>query len=265
MDCCSFEQAIVAITSHAAAHDEPACVVTPNAQHIVLLESDAVFREAYAQAELVVPDGASLVLASRWLGTKLRERITGVDLLQRICRQATKLGLSVFLLGGRPGSALLAAQELRRRFPRLHIAGTCCPPYGFENDPRELHGIVETIRISRPDLVFVGLGAPKQERWMHEHGRHSGAPVLIGVGGSFEMVARVVSRAPRLLQRLGCEWLYRLLLEPRRLWKRYLLSNCKFLSIVVRQALARSCGWRWRDAAPDLASPELQEAPMMNE
>ena len=125
MDCCSFAEAVNAIASHAAVGGPPACVVTPNAQHVVLLEADASLREAYAHAELVVPDGASLVFASRLLGERLRERIAGVDVFEQLCAKAAELGLRVFLLGGRPGSAQRAAEKLMQAFPRLTIAGTC--------------------------------------------------------------------------------------------------------------------------------------------
>jgi len=230
------------IIRHAVHGGPPACVVTPNAQHIVLLELDASLREAYSGAELVVADGASLPLASRLLGEKLRERIAGVDLFEKLCGQAAALGLSVFFLGGRPGSAERAAEKLRRRFPRLRVVGMRCPPLGFEGNEIALAAIEEVIRAARPDIVFVALGAPKQERWMHLHGRRSGAPVLVGVGGSFEIVGGVYRRAPRWLQRIACEWLFRLVLEPRRLWRRYLLGNCRFLWMILRQL--------WRERWP---------------
>ncbi len=239
MDRCSSAEAVDAITRHAALGGPPACVVTPNAQHIVLLESDHGLREAYANADLVVADGASLVLASLLLGEKLRGRVAGVDLVEQLCGKAAEFELRVFLLGGRPGSAQLAAEKLKRQFPRLIVAGACCPPPGFERDERELQAIGDAIRAARPDLVLVALGAPKQEFWMYRHGCRLGVPVLIGVGGSFEMLGGVLRRAPRLMQRMGCEWLYRLLLEPGRLWKRYLIGNCKFMGIVLRQAAER--------------------------
>jgi len=246
VDCCSFREAVNAITRHAARGSPPACVVTPNAQHIVLLESDPSLRDAYANAELVVADGASLLFASRLLGEKLSERVSGVDLLEQLCAKAAELGLRVFLLGGRAGSAERAAKKLRRQFRRLSVAGTCCPPLGFERDEQELQTIGDAIAAARPDLVFVALGAPKQEAWMHQHGRRLGVPVLIGVGGSFEIVGGLLPRAPRFLQRLGWEWFYRLLLEPRRLWRRYLIGNGSFLWIILRQA---GCQWRSRARA----------------
>ncbi len=252
MDCCSFVEAVHAITRHAVRGGPPACVVTPNAQHIVLLESDASLREAYANADLVVADGASLVLASRLLGEKLRERVAGVDLFERLCAKAAEFGLRVFLLGGRPGSAQRTAGKLRQQFPGLSVAGTCCPPLGFERDEQQLQAIGDAIRTARPDLVFVALGAPKQESWMHFHGRRLGVPALIGVGGSFEIVGGLLPRAPRLLQRMGCEWLCRLLLEPRRLWRRYLIGNFRFLWVVLHQA-----GRHWwpRPRPPVAAAP----------
>jgi N-acetylglucosaminyldiphosphoundecaprenol N-acetyl-beta-D-mannosaminyltransferase len=205
----------------------------------VLLESDAGLQEAYAHADLVLADGASLLIASRLLGEKLCARIAGIDLFEQLCGEAARHGLRVFLLGGHPGSARQAAEKLKRHFPDLPVVGTYCPPLSFEHDQRELRAIACAIRSTQPDLVFVALGAPKQESWMHQHGRQSGAPVLIGVGGSFEMAGGVLPRAPRFLQRIGCEWLYRLLLEPRRLWKRYLMGNCRFLWIVLRQRAAQ--------------------------
>jgi N-acetylglucosaminyldiphosphoundecaprenol N-acetyl-beta-D-mannosaminyltransferase len=239
VDCCSLAEAVDVVTRHAALRGPSACVVTPNAQHIVLLESDAGMQQAYAHADLVLADGASLLMASRLLGEKLCSRIAGIDLFERLCHQAAEFGLRVFLLGGHPGSAQLAAEKLQRRFRDLPIVGTYCPPPGFEHDDRELQAIDDALRRTQPDLVFVALGAPKQEFWMHRYGRHSGAPVLIGVGGSFEIMGGLRRRAPRFLQRIGAEWLYRLLLEPRRLWRRYLIGNGRFLWIVLRQRAAQ--------------------------
>jgi len=236
VDGCSSSQAVDAIARHAARGGPPACVVTPNAQHIVLLESDAALCEVYANAELVVADGVSLVLASLILREKLRGRVAGVDLVDQLCGKAAELGLRVFLLGGGPGSAQLAAEALQRRHVFLIVAGACYPALGFERDERALQAIDDAIRAARPDFIFVALGAPKQELWMERYGRRSGVPVLVGVGGSFEMLGGVLRRAPRLIQRMGCEWLYRLLLEPGRLWKRYLIGNCRFLGIVLCQA-----------------------------
>jgi N-acetylglucosaminyldiphosphoundecaprenol N-acetyl-beta-D-mannosaminyltransferase len=237
VDRCSFDEAISDITAHAQARGVPAYVVTPNAQHIVLLARDTRLREIYQEAELVVPDGFSLLLAARALGNKFPERVPGVDLFQALCGSAARSGLRVFLLGGRPGSADLAASTMQNHFPNLQV-DTYCPPFGFENSEIELARVRQAVTLFRPDLLFVALGAPKQEYWIYEHGRKLGAAVCVGVGGSFELVNGMVPRAPRWIQNIGFEWLYRLGREPRRMWRRYLIGNIQFAWIILRQALA---------------------------
>jgi N-acetylglucosaminyldiphosphoundecaprenol N-acetyl-beta-D-mannosaminyltransferase len=231
----TFAEALNALVEHACSSPMTVCVVTPNAQHIVLLEKDAHFRRVYDSAEYVLPDGASLLLAARLLGQRLKERIAGVDLFQALCMRAAESGIRVFLLGGLPGSAAAAAKKLQSTHHGLQIAGIHVPPLGFENNPVEIEKIAAAIRSTQPQLLFVGLGAPKQEYWIQEHGRRLGIPVCVGVGGSFEMVSGTVRRAPEWLQSIGMEWLFRLAMEPKRLWKRYLVGNLLFLWIVVKQ------------------------------
>jgi N-acetylglucosaminyldiphosphoundecaprenol N-acetyl-beta-D-mannosaminyltransferase len=239
VDSCSFEQAMSAILAHACTGNRPAYVITPNAQHIVLLDRDPRLREIYRNADLVVPDGISLLFAARVFGRALRERVTGVDLFQSLCCCAAAANLRVFFLGGLPGSADLAASRLRERVPDLSVE-TYCPPLGFENDAVELDHIANLINSARPSILFVGLGAPKQEYWIYDHGRKLGVNVCMGIGGSFEMVSGVVKRAPGWVRTGGFEWLYRLCMEPRRLWRRYLIGNSQFVTIVLNQRIARA-------------------------
>lgn len=215
-------------------------VVTPNAQHIVLLESDPYLRKIYSDAALVVPDGISLVYAARLLGTPLKGRVTGVDVLQGLCARAADHGLSVFFLGGRRGAAEEAAARLKSVHPKLNVAGTSCPPYGFHLCEAGLSEVSREILAARPDILFVALGAPKQEYWIYEHRSKLGVPLSIGIGGSFEMISGMTRRAPRWIQAAGFEWLFRLAMEPRRLWKRYLIGNVQFVGILLRQAFGRS-------------------------
>lgn len=238
VDNCSREEACDAIVSHAKSGGKPVFVATANAQHIVLLDQDKRLREIYGRADLVVPDGYSLLLAARFYGRVLEERITGVDMLQALCNLAAEHGLHVFLMGGLPESATQAAQVLKRRMKSLRIS-TYCPPFGFEKSPEGLEAAASAIRAAKPDLLFVALGAPKQEHWIYDHGLQLSVPVLMGVGGSFELIAGVVPRAPLWMQNLGCEWLYRLYREPRRMWRRYLVGNLEFGLIVIRQRLRR--------------------------
>jgi N-acetylglucosaminyldiphosphoundecaprenol N-acetyl-beta-D-mannosaminyltransferase len=234
VDGCSFSDAIEELAAHARRGGAPAQVITPNAQHIVLLDRDERLQEVYRDADLVVPDGYSLVLAAKLLGRRFPQRVAGVDLFQELCGKAAQDGLRVFLLGGRPGAADLAVSVMQTRFPGLQ-AGTYCPPFGFEKSAVETAQIAQRIAEFRPHLLFVAFGSPKQEYWIYDHGRRLGAAVCVGVGGSFEMVSGLVPRAPRWMQNMGCEWLYRLYREPRRMWRRYLIGNVEFAWIVLRQ------------------------------
>jgi N-acetylglucosaminyldiphosphoundecaprenol N-acetyl-beta-D-mannosaminyltransferase len=239
IDNCSSAQVCASIISHARDRGKPAYVITPNAQHIVLLEKERRLQEVYDHADLVVPDGISILMAARLYGRSLRQRITGVDLFKTLCGQAVEADLHVFLMGGRPGSAEKAAKALRREHPNLRCS-FYCPPLGFDKSAMGLRRAADAIVAAQPDILFVGLGAPKQEYWIHEHGLRLGVPVCIGVGGSFEIIGGVVPRAPKWTQNIGCEWLYRLCREPRRMWRRYLIGNLEFGSIILRQLVRRS-------------------------
>jgi N-acetylglucosaminyldiphosphoundecaprenol N-acetyl-beta-D-mannosaminyltransferase len=233
----SFDEMLEAIVGSVYS-GESHYVVTPNAQHVVLLAEDKHLRTTYADAAFVLPDGISLILAGRFLGQNIQHRISGVDMFEALCRRAAREGLRVFLLGGRPGSAEKAVENLRAKTPGLIVSGICCPPMGFENNPEEQGKVEAQIRAARPHLLFVALGAPKQEYWMYDHARSLGVPIAMGVGGSFEMVGGIVNRAPGWVQNMGIEWLYRLVREPRRLWRRYLIGNAQFGFIVLRQWLS---------------------------
>jgi N-acetylglucosaminyldiphosphoundecaprenol N-acetyl-beta-D-mannosaminyltransferase len=239
VDNCSSHQVCESIIAHARNRGKPAYVITPNAQHIVLLEKEKRLQEVYDHADLVIPDGISLLIAARLYGRSLQQRIAGVDLFKALCGQAAEADLQVFLLGGRPGSAELAAMVLKQASPNLRCA-TYCPPLGFEQRSAALKQTADAITRAKPDILFVALGAPKQEYWIYEHGLQLSVPVCIGVGGSFEIVGGVVPRAPLWTQNIGCEWLYRLCREPRRMWRRYLIGNMEFAGIVLRQRIRRS-------------------------
>lgn len=242
IDPVSLDESIERIVQHARSGGAPGYVVTPNAQHLCMVHDDPRFAEAYRGAWLSVPDGVPLVWASRLLGTPLPGRVNGTDLFERLCEAAAEAGLRVFLLGGKPGAAEGAASALRAHSPGLVIAGTCCPPMGFDRDPAELERVDQAIRAAAPHLLFVALGAPKQEVWMHERFPHLGVPVAVGIGGSFEMVSGMVPRAPRWMQRTGTEWLFRLSREPRRLLVRYATTNPRFVWMVARQWMGRRAG-----------------------
>lgn len=236
----------------------PLLIVGPNAQLVTLAARDARFAEALRAAHLSVPDGISVVLASRLLGQPISERVTGGDLMERLCAEAARHGFSVFFLGGLPGAAVSAAVTLVRRYPALRVAGTYCPPRGFENDSMESAYIRQLITDAAPDLLCVAFGAPKQEIWMHENCPSLPIGAAIAVGAALDTQAGLRKRAPRWTHKLGVEWLYRFLSEPRRLWRRYLIGNTQFLLLVLRQWIV---GSPRTTSEPITCNPSLVESP----
>jgi N-acetylglucosaminyldiphosphoundecaprenol N-acetyl-beta-D-mannosaminyltransferase len=224
-------------------------IATANLDHLRRLRADAAFRGAYAGASLRVADGMPIVWAARIQGTPLPERVAGSDLTVELAGAAAAAARSLFLLGGDPGMAEAAAAELQRRFPSLRIAGTLCPARGFEKDAAALGAVRSALVGAEPDIVYVALGSPKQEFLIRD--LRDGLPRAwwIGVGISFSFVAGTVRRAPRWVQRIGCEWVHRLAQEPRRLAKRYLVHGVPFAlrlflgAIVGRlRGVRRRCG-----------------------
>jgi len=202
----------------------PHRVVTVNLDYLRHSRRDEHFRDAVNSADLAVADGAPLVWASRLFGHPLPERVTGVDLADRCAELAAARSYRLFLLGAGPGVAEGVARVLEQKYPGLHIAGTYTPPFG-EFSEEEEQRIRERIRRAKPDILLVGLPTPRQELWNHGRAEEWGVPVTIGVGAAFDMLGGLVPRAPRWMQRSGLEWLFRLWIEPRRLWKRYLLHD----------------------------------------
>jgi N-acetylglucosaminyldiphosphoundecaprenol N-acetyl-beta-D-mannosaminyltransferase len=214
-------------------------VVTANAQFYNLAEQRSDFRECLDRAEFVCADGISLVFACKCFGEKNATRVAGVDLVQQLCAKIAQSGLTAYFLGGNEGSARMAAEVLQARYPGLEVVRAACPPYGFEKDPEILRRTVEDIRLADPSVIFVALGAPRQELFIQEHIRPLGVPVAVGVGGSFEMIAGRVRRAPEWIRGLGLEWAYRWSQEPARLTKRYLLGNTLFVVYLFRHLLKK--------------------------
>jgi N-acetylglucosaminyldiphosphoundecaprenol N-acetyl-beta-D-mannosaminyltransferase len=173
--------------------------------------------------------------ASRILGQPIRERICGSDLFVHLAGVAAEKGYKLFFLGGKPESARKSADILIRKHPDVRIVGVYSPPFGFEKDVRENKKAVELVRNAQPDILLVGLGTPKQEKWINRHYRQTGVPVSIGIGAGFDFTAGIVKRAPLWIRRCGFEWLWRLTLEPVRLGKRYLVDDLEFFLLVLKQ------------------------------
>ncbi len=203
-------------------------VVTPNLDHWRRLSRDAAFVELYRQADLIVADGMPLVWASRLNGTPLPERVAGSSLISTLSAAAAGRGRSIYLLGGARGTAEEAGAELQRRNPGLKIAGTYYPEFGFERDEGAMARIIKSLQSAQPDIVYVGLGSPKQEMVTMRLRSHLPRAWWLGIGVSFSFLAGQVRRAPEWMQRAGLEWLHRLAAEPKRLARRYLLEDCPF-------------------------------------
>jgi N-acetylglucosaminyldiphosphoundecaprenol N-acetyl-beta-D-mannosaminyltransferase len=219
---------------------EPAVIATVNAQFVHLAGRQSRFAAFLQRADLSVPDGMSLVFASRLLGHPLPERISGVDLAEDLAALLDKLGGSIYLLGGRVGAAATSARELQNRYPNLRIAGVACPPPGFEKLPLAAAAVVEKIQAARPDLLLVCLGAPKQEYWIEENLPKLPCKLVIGLGSTFDVLSGQVRRAPAWMQKHCLEWLFRACSEPNRLGWRYLYGNSYFSLVVFGQAAAQA-------------------------
>lgn len=203
-------------------------IVTPNLDILRRYTSDPESRELILAASHRVADGLPIVWASRLAGTPLPERVPGSDLVLGLPEAAERAGLGVFLLGGNPGVADAAARRLEALLPGLGEVGSRCPPFGFEDDPGELDGIRRALQRSRPALVLVGLGFPKQERLIQSLRCEFPRTWFVGVGISLSFLAEDQPRAPAPIQRLGLEWMHRLLHEPRRLFRRYVVRGVPF-------------------------------------
>jgi N-acetylglucosaminyldiphosphoundecaprenol N-acetyl-beta-D-mannosaminyltransferase len=202
-------------------------IATVNPEFLVKAREDPAFARVLRRASLCIPDGFGVVWAARLRGRRLRERVAGSDLVPRLAHEAAEQGWRVFFLGAAPGVAERAAAILSTRYPDLKVAG-CYPgsPAGEEED-----AIVNRVRAAHADLLLVAYGAPNQDLWLGRNLSRTGAPVGIGVGGSFDFVAGVSRRAPRWIQRIGLEWLYRLAREPQR-WRRQ-LALPKFVALIL--------------------------------
>jgi N-acetylglucosaminyldiphosphoundecaprenol N-acetyl-beta-D-mannosaminyltransferase len=217
---------------------EPHYICVTTVHGVMESQWDEELRRIHNAAGLVTPDGMPLVWLSRLMGFRRVERVYGPDLLLAVCEWSTEWGYRHFFYGGGPGVAEKLAARLQSRFPGLKLAGTYSPPFR-PLTPEEDKAVVEFINTAQPDIVWVGISTPKQERWMAEHVGRLSAPVLAGVGAAFDFQAGLKRQAPRWVQQSGLEWVFRLLMEPRRLWRRYLINNPWFLWLMLLQALGK--------------------------
>lgn len=206
-------------------------VVTPNVDHIVRLEKDEELQKVYKNASLILTDGKPLIWISKWYKTPIKEKISGSDLFPKVCELAANKNYTMYLLGAAEGVADTAAKNLMQKYKGLNIVGTYSPPFGFEKDKKELDKIKEQIQKVHPDILIIGLGCPKQEKFMYHHCKELGVPISFGLGASIDFEAGNIKRAPKWMSNHGLEWLYRFSKEPKRLFKRYFVDDLKIISV----------------------------------
>jgi N-acetylglucosaminyldiphosphoundecaprenol N-acetyl-beta-D-mannosaminyltransferase len=204
-----------------------------NAAKVVNMGRDEALRDAVLSSDLILADGASVVLAARLLGQRLPGRVAGIDLMMGMLARASASGYRVFCLGATEEVVQAVCRVIAERFPGARVVGTQHGYFTEAEEPR----VAEAIRMSRADMLFVAMTSPKKERFLRRWSGVLEVPVCHGVGGAFDVLAGKVRRAPLLWQRLGLEWLYRVKQEPRRLWRRYLVTNSLFVGLVVRELL----------------------------
>ena len=212
-------------------------VVTPNVDHVVMLQTNDRLRAAYDEASLVLADGFPLVVAARLLGRPLPERVAGSELVPALFDRLASRQEStrVFLLGALPGVAVKAAREIDRNWPHLNVVGTYSPPFGFEHDEEECERILTQLNDSNAEIVVFGVGAPKQELWAHRFHDRISAKALFCVGATIDFLAGEKSQAPVWMRRTGLEWIHRCASEPRRLLGRYARGAIVFPQILFRE------------------------------
>lgn len=202
-------------------------IYTPNPEMVMLAQTEPAFRDVLLEGDLIIPDGIGLIIASRIHTLGLRHRVPGIELMERILKYAHTTRRSIYLFGGKPGVAEQAAQKILGKYPDIVIKGVDNGYYSAEEEDK----IIDRINEAKPDILFVALGFPKQEYWISKHRKTLNAHVAMGVGGSLDVWAGTVKRAPVLFQKLGLEWFYRLLKEPSRIGRMMVLP--KFLIKVI--------------------------------
>lgn len=209
-------------------------VVTPNVDQIVRIEKDKEFQKICNSAELLLVDGQPLMWIAKLYKSPFKEKICGSDLVPKLCEVAAEKGYGIFLLGAAPGVAKLAAEKLQKKHPSLKVAGTYSPPLGFEKDENEINKINEMLLQSKADMLFVGMGVPKQDIFIYNNMNKYKIPVSFSIGGTIDFIAGKQKRAPKWINKIGMEWFYRFLCNPKRLFKRYFVDDMKIIKLAMK-------------------------------
>ena len=207
-------------------------VVAVNVDVIMKIEQDEELKKITDEADMVLTDGNPLIWISKLKKTPIKEKISGSDLVPKLCELSDRKGYTIFILGGKDGIAKQAKEKLESQYKNIKIVGVYSPKFGFEKDKKELTKINSMINKKKPDLLFVCLGCPKQEKWIYNHISEYDAKVSICAGATVDFLAGNMKRAPKWMSNCGLEWFYRFLQEPKRLFKRYFIDDIKILKLL---------------------------------
>jgi N-acetylglucosaminyldiphosphoundecaprenol N-acetyl-beta-D-mannosaminyltransferase len=216
---------------------KPSQINFANAYTLSIARKDASFREILNRSTLTLADGMSIVWGARWLNLHFPERLAGPDMMEWLCEEAAAKNQRVFLMGSSWDNLTELKNALVSRHPKLQVVGMHSPPMRDQFSEEETATILRDVHKAKPDILFVGISCPKQEKWISQNLQALGVPVCLAVGAAFDFLSGRIPRAPERLRNVGLEWLYRLWCEPRRLWKRYLLGNAIYLSWIGKEWL----------------------------
>ena len=209
-------------------------IVAINVDVVMKIEQDAYLKQITDQADMVLVDGKPLIWISKLHKRPVKAKISGSDLVPRLCEEAAKKGYSIFIIGGKDGIAERAKKRLEKQLPGIKIVGTYAPPFGFEKDQKELDKINQMISDAHPDLLIGCFGCPKQEKWIYENYKKYDATVSVCAGATVDFLAGNVKRAPKWMSDHGLEWFYRFTQEPKRMFRRYFVDDVKIMNLILK-------------------------------
>jgi len=224
---------------HYIASDKRRYIVATNVDVIMQIENDKYLKEIIDNADMALVDGTPLIWISKLLKRPIKEKISGSDLVPKVCELAAHKGYSMFLIGGNDGIADKAKNRLKHKLPDIRIVGTYAPPFGFQENEEELKKINFIISNSKPDILVACFGCPKQEKFIYENKDKYNAKVSICAGATIDFIAGNVKRAPKWMSDYGFEWFFRFLQEPKRLFKRYFIDDIKILPMIIKYKTGR--------------------------
>ncbi|WP_242850132.1 WecB/TagA/CpsF family glycosyltransferase [Clostridium polynesiense] len=235
IDNLSWEELINTVDQALCDKSKSKYMLTVNVDHIVKMQEDKEFFNIYKEADYITADGVPIIWASKVIKKPIKEKLSGSDIIPVILPMIEEKQYKMFFLGAAEGIAQQAADTIKSQYKNIQIVGTYSPSYGFEKNIEENARIINMIKKAQPDLLLVGVGAPKQEKWIYKYKNDYNVPLSIGIGATFDFIAGNIKRAPKWMQRSGLEWFWRFMQEPKRLFRRYFIEDTQFIKILIKE------------------------------